>query len=240
MIYLTGRPINQRESIIPKGGVHLDTRERILEVADSLFAEVGYDAATTREIAERSGVNKALIHYHFGSKEGLLDSILEMYYMELTSVLGDAIQSGGNFHERTRRLIDAYTDFLDEHRNFTRTVLREASGGRHVDRVRGFMVPIFKMGIDLVHDEFPHARSGDLAAEQLLVSFYGMIISYFTYRDVLGFLTGRDPTSKKELDRRKKHLYRMLDRVEEALLEDEKRKTGATKGRGGKSGGGNR
>lgn len=210
-----------------KGKVSVDTRERILETADILFAEVGYDAATTREIAERSGVNKALIHYHFGSKEALLEIILERYYRQLTEVLGDAIQNGGNFHERTRRLIDAYTDFLDEHRNFTRTVLREASGGRHVERVRGFMVPIFRMGTDFVHEEFPHTRSGDLAAEQLLVSFYGMIISYFTYRDVLGFLTGRDPMSKKELERRKKHLYRMLDIVEEALEADERRAKGA-------------
>jgi TetR/AcrR family transcriptional regulator len=188
---------------------------------------VGYDAATTREIAEQSGVNKALIHYHFGSKEALLETILERYYLQLTSVLGDAVQGGGRFRERTRKLIDAYADFLDEHRNFTRTVLREASGGRHVERVRGFMVPIFKMGMDFVHDEFPHTRSGDFAAEQLLVSFYGMIISYFTYRDVLGFLTGKDPMSKKELERRKKHLYRMLDIVEEALIADERRASGA-------------
>ncbi|MBK5093485.1 MAG: TetR/AcrR family transcriptional regulator [Actinobacteria bacterium] len=188
---------------------------------------MGYDAATTREIAERSGVNKALIHYHFGSKEALLEIILERYYRQLTIALGDAIQGSGRFHERTRRLIDAYTDFLDEHRNFTRTVLREASGGRHVERVRGFMVPIFKMGMDFVHEEFPHTRSGDFAAEQLLVSFYGMIISYFTYRDVLGFLTGKDPMSKSELEMRKKHLYRMLDIVEDALVADERRASGA-------------
>ena len=187
---------------------------------------MGYDAATTREIAEQSGVNKALIHYHFGSKEAMLEVILERYYLQLTSVLADAIQGGGGFRERTGKLVEAYTDFLDEHRNFTRTVLREASGGRHVERVRGFMVPIFQMGMDFVHEEFPHTRSGDFAAEHLLVSFYGMIISYFTYRDVLGFLTGKDPMSKKELERRKNHLYRMLDIVEEALIADERRASG--------------
>ena len=202
---------------------------------------MGYDAATTREIAEQSGVNKALIHYHFGSKEALLEIILERYYLQLTSALGDAIQGGGRFRERTRKLIDAYTDFLDEHRNFTRTVLREASGGRHVERVRGFMVPIFKMGMDFMHDEFPHTRSGDFSAEQLLVSFYGMIISYFTYRDVLGFLTGKDPMSKKELERRKKHLYRMLDMVEEALIADEQRASGAgSRKKEARGGGGSR
>ena len=202
---------------------------------------MGYDAATTREIAEQSGVNKALIHYHFGSKEALLEIILERYYLQLTSALGDAIQGGGRFRERTRKLIDAYTDFLDEHRNFTRTVLREASGGRHVERVRGFMVPIFKMGMDFMHDEFPHTRSGDFSAEQLLVSFYGMIISYFTYRDVLGFLTGKDPMSKKEIERRKKHLYRMLDIVEEALIADERRASGAgSRKKEARGGGGSR
>jgi AcrR family transcriptional regulator len=52
-----------------------DTKEKILQAADELFGRLGYDAATTREIAERCQVNKALIHYHFKNKEGLLASV---------------------------------------------------------------------------------------------------------------------------------------------------------------------
>ena len=60
-----------------------DTREKILEAADELFGQVGYDAATTREIAERSQVNKALIHYHFKNKEEILGTIIESFFKEI-------------------------------------------------------------------------------------------------------------------------------------------------------------
>ncbi len=52
-------------------GVVLSVRERILAVAQDLFAELGYAGAGTRAIAQAAGVNLALIHYHFGAKRDL-------------------------------------------------------------------------------------------------------------------------------------------------------------------------
>ena len=46
-----------------------DTRERILDAALDLFIEQGYDKTSLREIAERVGVTKAALYYHFESKE---------------------------------------------------------------------------------------------------------------------------------------------------------------------------
>jgi AcrR family transcriptional regulator len=48
------------------------TRARLLEAAASLIAERGWGAVTTRAVADRAGVNQALVHYHFGSMEHLL------------------------------------------------------------------------------------------------------------------------------------------------------------------------
>ena len=50
-----------------------DTVRKILECAERLFAIKGYDAASIREITNEAGVNLASIHYHFGSKEKLLE-----------------------------------------------------------------------------------------------------------------------------------------------------------------------
>jgi AcrR family transcriptional regulator len=49
-----------------------DTRERILDVALELFKEQGYDGTSLREIAERLGVTKAALYYHFERKEDIL------------------------------------------------------------------------------------------------------------------------------------------------------------------------
>ena len=55
----------------------IDTRERILDVAERLFGERGFPATPLRDITAEAGVNIASVNYHFGSKEGLLAEVLE-------------------------------------------------------------------------------------------------------------------------------------------------------------------
>jgi AcrR family transcriptional regulator len=58
-------------------GPRSDTREKIRLVAIELFAEQGYDKTSLREIAERLGVTKAALYYHFKSKEDIVVSLYE-------------------------------------------------------------------------------------------------------------------------------------------------------------------
>src|SRR2546427_5381031 len=53
-----------------------DTKQRILDTAEGLFGERGYAATSLRQIISEAGVNLAAIHYHFGSKEELLDEVV--------------------------------------------------------------------------------------------------------------------------------------------------------------------
>ncbi len=54
----------------------IDTRQRILDAAERLFGEQGYGATSLRHIIAEAGVNLAAIHYHFGTKEDLLDQLI--------------------------------------------------------------------------------------------------------------------------------------------------------------------
>jgi len=199
----------------------LDTREKILKAADDLFARVGFDAATTREIAEKSRVNKALIHYHFKNKEGLLACLLDRYYEKLAYTLRDALLDEGSLRARMHRLVDTYLDFLSQNRNFNRIVQREASGGKHMERISGHMSPLFEMGIHVIREVYPSTSSGEMSAAQLLVSFYGMCITYFTYSRLIEQLSGEDPLSREGLDVRKRHLFKMIDIMVDAIEKQE-------------------
>jgi AcrR family transcriptional regulator len=53
-----------------------DTKQKILDTAERLFGERGYDATSLRQIIAEAGVNLAAVHYHFGSKEELLDEVV--------------------------------------------------------------------------------------------------------------------------------------------------------------------
>ena len=53
-----------------------DTKDKILDAAERLIGEQGYAATSLRHVIAEAGVNLAAVHYHFGSKEGLLDALV--------------------------------------------------------------------------------------------------------------------------------------------------------------------
>jgi AcrR family transcriptional regulator len=64
-----------------------DTRSRVQKVALELFAEQGYEKTSLREIAERLGVTKAALYYHFKSKEDIVHSFTDDYFTEIDTLL---------------------------------------------------------------------------------------------------------------------------------------------------------
>jgi AcrR family transcriptional regulator len=64
-----------------------DTRARIQQVALELFAEQGYERTALREIAERLGVTKAALYYHFKSKEDIVRSFTEDYFARIDALV---------------------------------------------------------------------------------------------------------------------------------------------------------
>jgi AcrR family transcriptional regulator len=72
---------------LPQGGRRGDTRARIQQIALELFAEQGYERTSLREIAERLGVTKAALYYHFKSKEDIVRSFTEDYFERLDTLI---------------------------------------------------------------------------------------------------------------------------------------------------------
>ena len=70
-----------------------DTRQEILDVALELFIEHGYDRTSLRAIAERVGVTKAALYYHFASKEDILLALVEPI-LTMQNTVVEALRSG--------------------------------------------------------------------------------------------------------------------------------------------------
>lgn len=198
----------------------MSTRTKILETASTLFGELGFDAASTRQIADRSGVNKALIHYHFKTKEELFSAVFDDYYQRLVQALLASLEAEGPLEQRFTKMVDAYIDFLAENRDLGCVIQWEASGGKNLERIIDQMAPLFERGIELIEARFPRTKSGELAAPQLLVSFYGMIVTYFVHTPLVGRILGIDPLSDDSLAARKSHLRQMLSLVLRELEPD--------------------
>jgi AcrR family transcriptional regulator len=88
-----------------------DTPTRILEVAERLFATDGYRAVSLRSIMRASGVNAAAVHYHFGSKEALLEAIFEAHCSGMNNErvrMLDACQQGDGRPSMLEQILEAY------------------------------------------------------------------------------------------------------------------------------------
>ncbi len=74
------------------------TRDRILDAAEVLFADLGIQGTSMRRLTRRADVNLAAVHYHFGSKEGLLDAVIERRAGDINARRAgnlDALEGGG-------------------------------------------------------------------------------------------------------------------------------------------------
>jgi AcrR family transcriptional regulator len=69
-----------------------ETRTRILDAAERLFAERGIEAVSVRSVLAAAGVNVALAHYHFGSREGLIAELLRVRVAPLMAELSRAVE----------------------------------------------------------------------------------------------------------------------------------------------------
>ena len=88
-----------------------DTRSRVQKVALELFAEQGYEKTSLREIAERLGVTKAALYYHFKSKEDIVHSFTDDYFAELDALL-DWAKDQPRGDETRRELLDRYVGIV--------------------------------------------------------------------------------------------------------------------------------
>jgi AcrR family transcriptional regulator len=76
--------------------VPLNARERVLNVAEILFRQRGYNVVTMRDIAEEVGIRQASLYYHFPSKEQLFITVLEQVFERHRHGLHQVLDSAGN------------------------------------------------------------------------------------------------------------------------------------------------
>jgi AcrR family transcriptional regulator len=84
-------------------------RRQILDAAIALIAEIGWADITTRKVAERAGVNNALIHYYFGSKDALLREAIRVAFTEEFEAPITALIVAPGIHEGIDGFFDAVT-----------------------------------------------------------------------------------------------------------------------------------
>lgn len=180
-----------------------DTRDRIVEAALETFTEMGFDGASTREIANRVGVNHGLIPYYFGTKEKLWQVAVARAFEDLetgvAAILADL--SIGTDRERAIRLVREHVEFVAARPEFVRLMFEE--GKRRGPRMRWIVdhhvKPLYE-GVAALHGRVASAPFRDVEPAHFFYVFAGATGLIFHQAEECKRLSGVDPFDPDVVD----------------------------------------
>jgi len=200
-------------------------RGRILAAARALFAEGGFDATTTRRIAESAGVNQAMLHYYFHSKERLYETVVAR---EIFGVLTRIVTGLASLEEPAEIVVSVPRLIMTAFREdpIKRKILRReiAEGGERISRIvkgMGLHGPIGVRSIVLHYaaEAQERGRLRDLPVEAigmfLIANSFGFVLLEPLFRVVLDRDFEDDQTWRDLLENQEKLLRRSVSPVED-------------------------
>ncbi|MCJ7658071.1 MAG: TetR/AcrR family transcriptional regulator [Anaerolineales bacterium] len=107
-------------------------RRRILEAAETLFTEQGFNAVSIRDIAERCEVTNAALYYHFPSKAALYEEVLEQHAQRLDDRMRAAVHKEGTYRDRLKVMLLEYAKITKGRRPPFHLLRRDING---IDKV---------------------------------------------------------------------------------------------------------
>lgn len=91
----------------------INTEQAILEAAKVVFIKKGMEGARMQEIADEAGINKALLHYYFRSKDKLFNAVFKESFFKLFPNLVDLLKSDITLFDKIRLFVETYIDIIN-------------------------------------------------------------------------------------------------------------------------------
>jgi AcrR family transcriptional regulator len=114
-----------RPEQVPQASLDADTESRILDAANSVFMRRGTAGARMTEIAREAGVNHALVHYYFRSKQRLAEAVFRRAIGQFFPVMIGVLTSDAPLEEKVRLVAAAQIDMLQKNRDLPGYLLAE-------------------------------------------------------------------------------------------------------------------
>jgi TetR/AcrR family transcriptional regulator len=164
-----------------------NTEQKIFNAARIVFQQKGLAGARMQEIADEAGINKALLHYYFRSKEKLFEAIFNEVFSNIISGLEDLFSKEMSVLDRFHAIVEIYIDNLLKNPHIPLFVLNEINQNpekiisildqKVVIHMKGFLMQMFQ--------EMNQGKIRMVDPFQLLMSVIGMIIFPFAVFPVI-------------------------------------------------------
>lgn len=184
-----------------------NTVEKILESAEEIFHEKGYDGARMQEIADKANINKGLLHYYFKTKDSLFDAIFSLALKRMVANIHSILSMEVPLEEKMDMIIDGYMNILSRNSALPRFVVTELN--KDADK---FIAKHLNSGVKNVFVSFEESVQKEIKAgkirkidsRQLFINMVSMIMFPYVGRPMIQILLGADNKSFQTLlnDRR--------------------------------------
>jgi AcrR family transcriptional regulator len=184
------------------------TRELILDEAVSCFATTGYEGTSLNDIAAGVGIRRPSLLHHFPSKEALYGEVFERLLSDWFARLDVAIASDQQGWKKVELVLRAGFGYFADNPAYVRIVRREAiDGGVHLGiDLSAVLKPMFDHAVSYFQREMDAGTFRAQDPEQLLITGYGALLSYFSDAPFLGGLLDIDPLDPRALEQRLGHV----------------------------------
>lgn len=200
------------------------TREIILKKATRLFIQKGFKGTSTTDIVKASGYNKRMIYHYFDSKEGLYQTVfntrlqafgtlIESQFSQLETL---DLDTGKSTKKTFQAIISYFFDLLSSNKDLVKLLIWNELESKKVftnvwDKVTK---PLFDQTEAVAIKAIEIGEiSSNIDAKHLVATFWGMITSYFTSKQVMDSILQRNSQSKDSLQKQKEFILGLLDRL---------------------------
>lgn len=179
------------------------TEEKIKDAAKAIFIQKGYAGARMEEIArEAGGINKALLHYYFRSKEKLFDEIFDEVFQQVFPKLNAVLQTEGHILNKIDAFVEEYIKNVRQHPHIPLFVIHELSQNpdRFVEKVTGKEgFPNIAVLMMELMEAMERGQIKAFAPIHLLMNVLAMCVFPFVAKPIIQSVTQMDDPSWEEM-----------------------------------------